>query len=427
MIQATITAFKLPDLRAKILFTFGMLIVFRIVAHIPMPGIDLAVLRQQFEGNQLLGFLNLLSGGALENFSIVALGVYPYITASIIMNVMQPLIPSLKNLAREGGEAGRQRMAQYTRLAAVPLAMLQGIGQITLLRQSSPSPIDPNAGPLTILSMLVVLTGGTMFMLWLGERITERGIGNGISIIILGGIIARAPRALGQSLFGGDNLSGLVIFAGIGLLMVAAIIFIQEGQRRVPVQYAKRVRGNRLYGGQSTHIPMKINSAGMIPLIFAFSVMLLPGTIATYLQTSDIGWLSSISGTLAVWFSPANFVYWIFTFLLVIAFTYFYTIVMFNQQNLPENLQKNGGFIPGIRPGRPTAAYLGRILNRLTLAGGLFLASIAIIPFFVGSATGITTVALSSTGLLIVVGVVLDTMKQLESQLMMRDYESFLK
>ena len=427
MIQATVTALRLPDLRAKILFTIGMLVVFRIVAHIPMPGIDLAVLREQFEGNQLLGFLNLMSGGALENFSIVALGVYPYITASIIMNVMQPLVPPLRDLARNGGEAGRQKMAQYTRLAAVPLAMLQGIGQITILRQASPSPIDTNIGPLTILSMLVVLAGGTMFMLWLGERITERGIGNGISIIILGGIIAGAPQALGQSLFGGENLSGLMIFAGIGLLMVAAIVFIQEGQRRIPVQYAKRVRGNRLYGGQSTHIPMKINSAGMIPLIFAFSVMLLPGTIASYLETSDIAWLSSISGTMVNWFSPANFVYWIFTFILVIAFTYFYTIVMFNQQNLPETLQKNGGFIPGIRPGLPTAGYLGRILNRLTLAGGLFLAGIAILPFFVGSATGVTTIALSSTGLLIVVGVVLDTMKQLESQLMMRDYESFLK
>ncbi len=427
MIQATVTALKLPDLRAKIVFTISMLLVFRVVAHIPMPGIDLEALRQQFEGNQLLGFMNLMSGGALENFSIVALGIYPYITASIIMNILQPMIPPLRDMARNGGEAGRQRIAQYTRMAAVPLAMLQGVGQITILRQASPSPIDPNLAPLSVLSMLVVLAGGTMFLLWLGERITERGIGNGISIIILGGIIAGAPQALGQSLFGGDSLTGLAIFAGIGLLMVAAIVFIQEGQRRIPVQYAKRVRGNRLYGGQSTHIPMKINSAGMIPLIFAFSVMLLPGTIASYLQTSEIGWLSSISGTMASWFSPANFMYWMFTFLLVIAFTYFYTIVVFNQQNLPETLQKNGGFIPGIRPGRPTAGYLGRILNRLTLAGGVFLATIAIMPFFVGVFTGVTTVALSSTGLLIVVGVVLDTMKQLESQLMMRDYESFLK
>ena len=427
MIQATVASLKLPDLRAKIIFTIGMLVVFRIVAHIPMPGIDLDILQKQFEGNQLLGFLNLMSGGALENFSIGALGVYPYITASIIMNIMQPLVPPLRDLARNGGEAGRQRMAQYTRMAAVPLAMLQGVGQITLLRQSNPSPIGSDVGSLTIFSMLLVLAGGTMFMLWLGERITERGIGNGISIIILGGIIAGAPRALGQSLFGGDNLSGLLIFAVIGLLMIAGIVFIQEGQRRIPVQYAKRVRGNRLYGGQSTHIPMKINSAGMIPLIFAFSVMLLPGTVASYLQTSEIGWIAGISGVLVNWCSPANFIYWMFTFLLVIAFTYFYTLVMFNQQNLPETLQKNGCFIPGIRPGRPTAGYLGRILNRLTLAGGLFLASIAILPFFVGSATGVTTIALSSTGLLIVVGVVLDTMKQLESQLMMRAYESFLK
>lgn len=426
MIQAAVTAFKLPDLRRKVIFTAVMLLVFRVVAHIPVPGVDLGILRDQFAGNQLLGFLNLLSGGALENFSIVALGVYPYITGSIIMQIMVPLIPQLKELSKEG-DVGRRKITQYTRMLAFPLAMLQGIGQIQILRQASPSPLDPSIGVMETLAMLIIMAAGTVFLLWLGELITERGIGNGVSIIILGGIIAGGPAALGQSLFGGENLRGLIMFAVIGLLMIAAIVFIQEAQRKVPVQYAKRIRGNRMYGGQSTHIPMKINSAGMIPLIFAFSLMLLPGTVASYVQTSDIRWVSGIAATLAGWFSPANLLYWILTFLLVVAFTYFYTLVVFHQQNLPEALQKNGGFIPGIRPGKPTALYLGRVLNRITLAGGLFLAAIAIVPYLAGLATGVTTVALSSTGLLIVVGVVLDTMKQLEAQLLMRDYESFIR
>ncbi len=426
MIQAAITALKIPELRNKLIFTALMLMAFRIVAHIPVPGVQLDVLRQVFEGNQLLGFLNLLSGGALENFSIVALGIYPYITGSIIMQVMVPLIPQLKELSKEG-DVGRKKIAQYTRMAAVPLAMLQGIGQIQLLRQSSPSPLGPDFGISDTLIMLVLLAAGTMFLLWIGELITERGIGNGVSIIILGGIISGAPTALGRSLFGGQNIAGLLIFVAIGIAMIASIVFIQEAQRRVPVQYAKRVRGQRMYGGQSTHIPMKINSAGMIPLIFAFSLMLLPGTVASYIQTSDVSFVSSIFGLLANWFSPANFPYWMFLFVLVVAFTYFYTLVVFNQQNLPETLQKNGGFIPGIRPGKPTAAYLGRVLNRLTLAGGLFLATVAVIPFIAGAATGVTAVALSSTGLLIVVGVVLDTMKQMEAQLLMRDYESFIR
>ena len=425
MIQATLSALRLPDLRNKILFTLGMLIIFRVVAHIPLPNVDLNLLRQRFEGDQLLGFLNLLSGGALENFSVVALGVYPYITASIIFNILVPIVPQLRELSREGGDAGRRKLAFYTRLFTVPLAMMQGYAQIQILRAAAPSPIG-DLPVLTILGMLVILAGGTMFLYWLGELITERGIGNGVSIIILGGIVAGVPPALGQSLLGGEAFTGLIAFAVIGVLMVSAIVFVHEGQRRIPVSYAKRVRGNRIYGGRSTHIPMKINSAGMIPLIFAFSIMLMPATIAQYAATSDSLWLAEFSGVLAGWFGPEAFPYWFMTFLLVVAFTFFYTIVIFNQQNLPENLQKNGGFIPGIRPGRPTAAFLNRVLNRITLAGGIFLGLIAIVPFFVGLGTGVTAVALSSTGLLITVGVVLDTMRQLESQLMMREYEAFL-
>jgi preprotein translocase subunit SecY len=275
--------------------------------------------------------------------------------------------------------------------------------------------------------MLIVMAAGTMFLLWMGELITENGIGNGVSIIIFAGIVAGAPAALGQSLFSGENIGGFVAVVIIGLMMIAAIVFVQEAQRRIPVQYAKRVRGNRMYGGQSTHIPLKVNSAGMIPLIFAFSLMLLPGTVASYFESSEIDWVANAAGAIASALSPTSGVYWLFTFLLVIVFTYVYTLVVFQQQNLAENLQKNGGFIPGIRPGRPTQRYLAGVVNRITVAGAVFLGFIAVVPFLAQTVTGAQAVAISSTGLLIVVGVVLDTMRQLESQLMMRNYEGFIR
>ncbi len=426
MIQTAVTAFRLPDVRRKILFTVGLLILFRLVAHIPLPGIETSQLREFFAGNQLLGFLNLLSGGALENFSVVALGVYPYVTASIAFQVMIPMIPRLQEMQREG-EAGRRRIAQWTRLATIPFAMLQGFGQLQILRQADQGFVSPSLGAFDIFVMLVVMTAGTMFLLWLGELITENGVGNGVSIIIFAGIVAGAPRAVGQALFGGENLAGFLAVVVIGVFMIAAIVFVQEAQRRIPVQYAKRIRGTRMYGGQSTHIPLRVNSAGMIPLIFAFSLMLLPATVASYFEGSGPTWLGNLARVIAEAFSPQNFIYWAFTFLLVIAFTYFYTLVIFHQQNLAENLQKNGGFIPGIRPGRPTNAYLTRVVNRITLAGALFLGFVAILPFLAQLVTNVQAVALSSTGLLIVVGVVLDTMRQLEAQLLMRNYEGFIR
>ena len=426
MIETAVAAFQLPDVRRKILFTIGLLVVFRAVAHIPLPGVNTELLADFFAGNQLLGFMNLLSGGALENFSVVALGVYPYVTANIASTVLVPLIPPLQELSREG-EAGRRKIAQWTRLATIPFAMLQGFGQIQILRSAQQGLLSPTLGAFDILVMLIVMTAGTMFLLWIGELITENGIGNGVSIIIFAGIVAGAPAALGQSLFAGENIGGFIAVVIIGLIMIAAIVFVQEAQRRIPVHYAKRIRGTRMYGGQSTHIPLKVNSAGMIPLIFAFSLMLLPATVASYFETSDVSWLANAAGAIALTLSPSNGIYWAFTFLLVIIFTYVYTLVVFQQQNLAENLQKNGGFIPGIRPGRPTHQYLTGVVNRITLAGAVFLGIIAVVPFVAQSVTGADAVAISSTGMLIVVGVVLDTMRQLESQLMMRNYEGFIR
>ena len=426
MIETAVAAFQLPDVRRKILFTIGLLVVFRAVAHIPLPGVNTELLADFFAGNQLLGFMNLLSGGALENFSVVALGVYPYVTANIASTVLVPLIPPLQELSREG-ESGRRKIAQWTRLATIPFAMLQGFGQIQILRSAQQGLLSPTLGAFDILVMLIVMTAGTMFLLWIGELITENGIGNGVSIIIFAGIVAGAPAALGQSLFAGENIGGFIAVVIIGLIMIAAIVFVQEAQRRIPVHYAKRIRGTRMYGGQSTHIPLKVNSAGMIPLIFAFSLMLLPATVASYFETSEVSWLANAAGAIALTLSPSNAIYWVFTFLLVIIFTYVYTLVVFQQQNLAENLQKNGGFIPGIRPGRPTHRYLTGVVNRITLAGAVFLGIIAVVPFVAQSVTGADAVAISSTGMLIVVGVVLDTMRQLESQLMMRNYEGFIR
>jgi preprotein translocase subunit SecY len=426
VIETAVAAFQLPDVRRKILFTIGLLVVFRAVAHIPLPGVNTELLADFFAGNQLLGFMNLLSGGALENFSVVALGVYPYVTANIASTVLVPLIPPLQELSREG-ESGRRKIAQWTRLATIPFAMLQGFGQIQILRSAQQGLLSPTLGAFDIVVMLIVMTAGTMFLLWIGELITENGIGNGVSIIIFAGIVAGAPGALGQSLFAGENIGGFFAVVVIGLIMIAAIVFVQEAQRRIPVQYAKRIRGNRMYGGQSTHIPLKVNSAGMIPLIFAFSLMLLPATVASYFETSEVSWLANAAGAIALTLSPSNGIYWVFTFLLVIIFTYVYTLVVFQQQNLAENLQKNGGFIPGIRPGRPTQRYLSGVVNRITLAGAVFLGIIAVVPFVAQSVTGADAVAISSTGMLIVVGVVLDTMRQLESQLMMRNYEGFIR
>ena len=450
MLEAVRNAFRLPDLRQKLLITFGIIALYRLAANIPLPGVDRNALAQMFRGdneNMLLSLLNFFSGGGLAQMGVMALGVYPYITASIIMQLLTPIIPALEELSKEG-EQGRHRINQYTYWLAIPLAILQAITQSTILNRTplaGGAQILPHWGftgtnLLPSLTIIVGMTAGTMFAVWLGQLLTEQGIGNGTSLIIFSGILANIPyhiRLLSQ------NLVLLILFVIITVLTIALIVWVQEGQRRIPVQYGKRVRtmrGNRMMmvGGQSTHVPLRVNTAGMIPLIFALSLLILPSTIASYFVTNE-GWVGSVAQVINTWLGPTHAFYWLMYFLFTVAFTYFYTDVMFRQQNLPETLQKQGGFIPGIRPGPRTESYLNGVLSRITLVGALFLGFIAVLPFVAGSVAGTflgssaealtnnRSLIISSTGLLIVVGVVLDTMKQIEAQLLMRNYEGFIR
>ena len=448
MLQALVRAIQLPDLRRRVLFTLGMLLVFRLIAHIPVPNINpasLQQLQQALATNQLAQLLNIFAGGALQNFSVAAMGVYPYITASIIMQLLQPLIPALQELQKEG-EQGRVRMNRYQMWLTIPLAYLQAYGQtLTLERSVNPnndltaslfrSPFDIIGNFMPTFTILTAMVAGTMLLVWLGEQINERGIGQGISVIIFGGIVSRLPGLMYQGFqisTAGDlgTILGIVGFLAIALLTIVGIVLIQEGQRRIPVQYAKRVRGNKVYGGQSSHVPLKVNMAGMIPLIFAQSIIIFPGIVASWFyRPGGDGLGNAVAGFFYNTFNPTGagggWLYMTLLFLLTVGFTYFYTIVIFQQQDIPDNLQRNGGFIPGIRPGKATEQYLSRVLNRITLAGALFLGLIAVLPFLTQTITGVQ-LGLGSTALLIVVGVAVDTMRQLESQLIMRDYEGFL-
>ncbi len=416
LIQALIDAFSLPDLRRRLLFTFGILVIFRFVAHVPLPGVNLEALEEIFEQNQLLGMLDLFSGGAMRNFSIVAMGVYPYITATIIMQLLTPVIPRLQALSMEG-EAGRNKINMYTHWLTVPMAALQGYAQLVLLSRGGGL---ADGGALATVTIILSLTAGTVFLVWLGELITERGIGNGVSMIIFAGIVAGLPEMVGRGLISRENLGGLIGFVILALAIVVLIVVVTEAHRRIPVQYSKSVfRGRRMYRQSgSTHIPLRVNSAGMIPLIFALALVTLPATVANFFS-------GGVAEFLQTW--TEHWSYWIGYFLLVVGFTFFYTMVIFQQMQLPETLQKQGGFIPGVRPGNATATYLGQVMTRLTWGGALFLGVVAISPFIVRLATDVEVVALSSTALLIMVGVALDTMKQLESQLLMRRYEGFLR
>ncbi|MFM9107483.1 MAG: preprotein translocase subunit SecY [Chloroflexota bacterium] len=438
MLEAVINAFRIPDLRKRILYTLGMLLIFRVIASIPVPGVDRAGLQDFVQNNELLGMLNLFSGSGLMNFSIAALGVYPYITASIIMQLMTPVIPRLNELSNEGA-SGRQKINQYTHWLTVPLALLQGYGQAVLFsRQQSPSGnmllegfgLFDSSTVIPSIALLLSMTAGTMLLVWMGELITENGIGNGISIIIFGGIVAGLPAAFSGLVAGNsvsNNVMGSLLFVAIALVTIVGIVLINEGQRRIPVHYAKRVRGNRQYGGTTTFIPLKVNSAGMIPLIFAVSIMVFPGLMAQFMSASTNETMRTIGGALARYLSPTTFQYNLLYFLLVVGFTYFYTMVIFQQQKIPENLQRQGAFIPGVRPGKNTALYLQKVLNRITIVGALFLGVAAILPFIASRITGVNTLLLSATSLLIVVGVAIDTMRQLEAQLMMRNYEGFIR
>ena len=429
LIQAGFDAFSLPDLRAKILFTLGILALYRFVAHVPIPGIRGDELADLFANNQLLGFLDLFSGGALSRMSIVALGVFPYITASIVMQLLTPVIPQLQQISREG-EAGRAKMNRLVHWLTVPIALSQGFAQLILLEQSGVLVNVGFTGPdlLPTLAAIMTLTAGTMFLVWLGELITERGIGNGISLIIFAGIVASFPQLISQGFLDRENIIGMGFFIVIGLFIVALIVLFNEAYRRVPVQYGRSIfRGGRMYRqSNATYIPLRINSAGMIPLIFAFSIVILPGTIATYLSTSS-GWVGSTAAFFADLFNPVSPIYWVLVFVLVVIFTFFYTMVVFQQQNLAEGLQRNGGFVLGIRPGRPTQEFLNRVIVRITLGGALFLGFVAVVPYLASLLTDVQAIQLSSTSLLIMVGVGLDTLRQLEAQLLMRNYEGFLK
>ncbi len=431
LLNAAVDAFKIPDLRRKLLFTLGMLVAFRFIAHIPVPGADVAALQRVFESNQLAGFFDLFSGGALSSLSVAALGVYPYITAQIIMQIMQPAIPRLQEIAREG-ESGRQKINQWTHWLTVPLAAFQAYGTPNLINFTSGggTPIIKDFGfdvnPLGTLAIIVSMTAGTLVLVWMGELITQYGVGQGVSIIIFGGILARLPFQIFQGFAAGIDFAALIVFAALAVLTVVAIIFVYEGQRRIPVQISKQIRGNRVYGGGTTHIPLKVNSAGMIPLIFANSMLILPGVVASYFVGNGNDIISRVAQFVYSTFNQSNAVYWALYFILVVAFTFFYALVIFQQQSIAENLQRQNGFIPGIRPGRPTQQYLSGVLIRITVAGALFLGIVAVLPFFVRSLTGIQALTIQSTALLIVVGVALDTMRQLEAQLVMRNYRGFI-
>ncbi len=417
MLTTLKNAWRIAELRKKIIFTLLMFVVFRLAAHIPVPGISKEALGELF-GSDLWTLMDTFSGGSLKYFTVCAMGIMPYINASIIMNLLTIAIPYFENLAREGQE-GRKKMAQYTRYGAIGLALVQSIGMTFYIHSALENP-----GFFSYAVIAVTLTAGTCFLMWLGELITEHGIGNGISLIIFIGILSGMPstiRTIVTSVQGGQtNIITVILFVILAVLIIAGVVFIQEAQRRIPVQYAKRMVGRRMYGGQGSHIPIKVNQTGVIPIIFAMSLLMLPAALANPFPNN--GFAAFISRI----FSQNSWFYMFMYVLLIIFFTYFYTAVTFNCREVAENLQKNGGFIPGMRPGKPTSEYLDGVLTRITLAGAIFLAAIAILPFLATKLSGLN-IYFGGTSLLIVVGVALDTMKQLDAQIMERQYSGFMK
>ena len=417
-------AWKVPEIRRKMIFTLLMLVIFRVGSNIPVPGINRAVLSELFaSGAGLFELFNLFSGGSFGNMTIFALSITPYITASIILQLLTVAIPSLERLAREGVE-GRKKITAYTRYLTVALALIQALGiSYGMFRNALIS-----RDPFSVLVIVLVLTAGTSFLMWLGEQINENGIGNGISLLIFAGIIARLPAGIGTtwvSLKAGEiSYMTVLLFIVFAILVVVGIIMIQQAERRIPVQYAKRVVGRKMYGGQSTHIPMKVNQAGVIPVIFSLALLQFPITI-TYFMRTDNGFSQWVSKWLSPAGSPGVWIYSVFNVLLIIAFTYFYTNITFNPVEIADNMKQNGGFIPGIRPGQATLTYLQKVMNRVTFVGAIFLAAIAVLPTLISQFTPINFY-FGGTSLLIAVGVALDTMKQLEQQLIMRNYQGFL-
>ena len=418
MLSALANIFKIPELRQKIIFTLIMFAVFRMGTHIPVPGVNPSVIEQLFNNGSLFGLLDLFSGGALSKFSIFAMSITPYINAAIIIQLLTVVIPTLEQWSKEG-EEGHKKTTKVTRYLTVALAFLQAIGMSIGLKAAILNP-----GVVSILIISITLTAGTVFLMWIGEQITAQGVGNGISLIIFAGIVAALPKNLGKIYHylqaGTISYFNVFFFAVIALAMIVFVILIQQGYRRVPISYAKRVVGQKAYGGHSSHIPLKVNQAGVIPIIFASSVLMFPVTIAQFIQ---VQWVKTIAGYFA-WGTPLQTTLYA---LLIIFFTYFYTAVTVKISDMAENLKKYGGFIPGIRPGKPTAEYLDHVMTRITLAGAFFLAFIAILPNMVAGATHIQGVYFGGTALLIVVGVALDTMKQIEAMVVMRHYQGFMK
>ncbi len=421
MLEKFLNIFKIPDLKKRILFVLGMILVFRIGVHIPLPGVNAKALGDLFAQGGILNFIDLFAGGALKRFSVFAMGIMPYINASIIMQLLIAVIPALEKLSKEG-EEGRQKITSYIRYGTIIVGALQALGLTIWLENMGVLMVT---GPLMRIMNVITLVAGTTFLMWLGEQITDYGIGNGISIIIFAGIVARLPSQLvmtGRLVAAGEaSIFALLLLIVVAILAIAGVILVELGERRIPVQYAKRVVGRRVYGGQATYLPLRVNQAGVIPIIFAIAVLMLPGTLAQFFQTSES--MQQFNRL----FSPGSPLYIIVYALLIIFFTYFYTAISFNPQNVAENMQKYGGFIPGIRPGKPTVAYIERILSRITLPGAIFLAIVAILPTILMKLTNITTFYLGGTSLLIMVGVALETIRQIEAHLSMRHYEGFLK
>jgi preprotein translocase subunit SecY len=423
--EALLNAFRAPDLRRRILFVAGILLVFRFLAHVPVPGVDATQLADFLESSPIFGLLDLFSGGGLTNFSVVALGVNPYINASIIMQLMTGVVPSLQALQREG-EYGRTKINQYTRYLSVPMALLQAYGFMALLSSNNVLTTPFDFGSWETWTQIITLTAGSVVLMWLGELITEKGIGNGVSFIIFAGIVSRSPGAI-LGFINNPDLARLVLFGILAVLAVATIIYIQEGQRRIPIQYASRVRGRRMYQGGQTFLPLRVNQAGVIPIIFAVSILMFPAQIASYFTTSPDP-VGAIARGIVNLLGQGSWLYVLLYFLLTVGFTYFYTAFTFKPDETAEQLRKNGGFIPGIRPGRPTQDYLARVVTRITVAGALFLGIVAALPPFIGMVQPeFSNIALGGTGILIVVSVVVETMKQLEAQLLIRQYEGFIR
>ena len=412
--------FQIKEIRNKILFILAVLIIFRLAANIPVPGVDVARLKSFFDDSQLLGMLDMFSGGGLRNISIVMLGVGPYITASIIMQLSTMIFPRMEKMHKEEGEAGRQKFNMITRWFTLPLSILQSFSMISLLRSQG---IMPSLSLLQYVLIISTITAGTIFLMWLGEIITEKGLGNGVSLLIFAGIVSALPTAI-NNLILTWNPTEILAYVGLvilSILTIGAIVFITEGQRNIPITFARQTRGGKTMGGGS-NLPLRVNMAGVIPIIFAMSIMLFPSVLASFLATSSVEWVAKYASIAADIFANQWF-YGAAYFLLVVAFTYFYTAVTFNPQKVAENLQRQGGFISGIRPGKPTMEYLNHIVNRITLTGALFLGTVAVLPFIVQGMTGIQTITVGGTGILIVVSVVMETMKQVEGQLVMRDYD----